>query len=944
MAQDAFHHRSSLKQQNKPFKSKHSTKGQLKAKTKGKVDDTTARTNAANAARKKVNSSKADRRNAAKLVQQRKKEDIVAANRLFQGAEGAPKIVAVVPLCPDVDSRTVVKHIFESVDEPYYERPGPITLDVPRFRQRLQLIPLNSEKRNLLHILDAVKVADYVLFVVSAEVEVDSFGELVLSTIKAQGVPTVLSVVQHLEKTPAKTHADIRKSLTSYMEHHFPGDQKLFHAAARQESLNMLRYITSVRPKGVAWRERHPYMLGEELAFQPNEDDESRGTLQVSGVLRGSPLTANKLVHLQNHGDFQIKMITSWPRPTEPKRHAPSKAALRNDSMDMDDTAPTTMTENTHMQTTATSIVLAVPDPELQESLVTENEPDPMDGEQTWPTEEELAEAEERVRKMQEMEGASEAGGDHAARFGAGRRGSVGAASVGATSSKGTAGRKVRVPKGTSSYQAAWIIDEVGSDEEDDEEEEEAAPHMGGMDFDMRDGSVAGSSSSMLDKDYVDEDGEEYEEIDADERADKFDDDYDEEAEREQYASFLAQKRLNESQTDLAFPDELDTPIDVPARIRFQKYRGLKSFRTSPWDANENLPVDYARIFAFQKWGKAQARVMKWLEKERSGAYEDEEEDMEEEEAGMDVEESEASKKGKGKGKAAKTESPKRKSLLDAGTRVTLHLENVPRAAYDTHNPDKPFVVFALLPHEQRMSVLNFVVQPTFGPNTTAPSTQPTTTTDDAASTTSTSSTPLVIKSKDPLLLHCGFRRYIVRPLYSTNTRGGTNNVHKFERFLQPGRVSVGTCYAPIQFGPAPVMLFKVDGLERDAEGAEGEGMVTEQTHATSLTFVGNGSIISCDPTRILAKRLILTGHPFKIHKRSAVIRFMFHNPQDVMWFKPVQLSTKYGRTGHIKESLGTHGYMKCIFDGPIKAHDTVCMYLYKRVFPKWDTKLFVEG
>jgi pre-rRNA-processing protein TSR1 len=53
---------------------------------------------------------------------------------------------------------------------------------------------------------------------------------------------------------------------------------------------------------------------------------------------------------------------------------------------------------------------------------------------------------------------------------------------------------------------------------------------------------------------------------------------------------------------DMDFPDEVDTPVDQPARVRFQKYRGVKSFRNCDWDAFENLPVEYSKIWRLNQF------------------------------------------------------------------------------------------------------------------------------------------------------------------------------------------------------------------------------------------------------------------------------------------------------------------------------------------------------
>ena len=62
----------------------------------------------------------------------------------------------------------------------------------------------------------------------------------------------------------------------------------------------------------------------------------------------------------------------------------------------------------------------------------------------------------------------------------------------------------------------------------------------------------------------------------------------------------------------------------------------------------------------------------------------------------------------------------------------------------------------------------------------------------------------------------------------------------------------------------------------------------------------------------------------------------MFFNAEDVAYFRALQLWTRRGRSGFVKEALGTHGYFKATFDGKINPQDAVAVSLFKRVWPRW--------
>jgi pre-rRNA-processing protein TSR1 len=92
------------------------------------------------------------------------------------------------------------------------------------------------------------------------------------------------------------------KSLLSFVQYFIPSQTRVFDLHVSSDRLNALRSLAEGKPGGVRWREGRAWVLGESIEW----DDEN---LKVTGVVRGASLSANRLVHLPNYGDFQISKV-----------------------------------------------------------------------------------------------------------------------------------------------------------------------------------------------------------------------------------------------------------------------------------------------------------------------------------------------------------------------------------------------------------------------------------------------------------------------------------------------------------------------------------------------------------------------------------------------------------------------------------------------------------
>lgn len=352
----------------------------------------------------------------------------------------------------------------------------------------------------------------------------------------------------------------------------------------------------------------------------------------------------------------------------------------------------------------------------------------------------------------------------------------------------------------------------------------------------------------------------------------------------------LMKERKEQQKDHQEFPDEVQVNDDDKARDRFARYRSLTSFKKSYWDPKENLPDSYASIYHFSSFKSTQRSVMggmkdlKKVGESSNWKFLNIKNNTEKNYQNADAMEADSD---------SDDESGFLEGCVPTGSYVTIVLKDVEPKDYNALGSNALLCAATLLPHENKVSVVNMGLQNCMGLSTAAP-----------------------VKSKDVLTFRCGWRTWTGRPIFSQNNLNCDK--HKFERYMpQAGSFFAASVFGPVTYTPCPILVFRnVNGMKE---------------------LVAFGSMIGADADRIILKRIILTGFPVRVNKRFASVKYMFNDPEDVKWFKPAGLTTKHGLNGKIEQSVGEHGTMKCLFNAPIKQHDTVCLCLYKRVFPKYE-------